>query len=88
MKMNPPASSRSPTRRKKPRIIGHLLAAIPRAPSAITGTSGEIQPHQHLIDAAQPDLPVPTGPESVDAQGRALYKTGNGGGRNPAAAVL
>jgi hypothetical protein len=57
-------------------------------PSAITGTSEEIQPRQHLIDALEPPSPVPAGPESVDASGRALYKTGNGGGRNPAAAVL
>jgi hypothetical protein len=27
-------------------------------------------------------------PETVDGAGRALYKTPNGGGRNPAAAVL
>jgi len=57
-------------------------------PSAITGTSEEIQPHQQLIGGLQPGPPVPAGPESVDAHGRALYKTGNGGGRNPAAAVL
>jgi len=57
-------------------------------PSANTGTSEEIQPHQHLIDTVGPAPPVPAGPESVDGSGRALYKTGNGGGRNPAAAVL
>jgi len=57
-------------------------------PSAITGTSEEIQPHQHLIGTLGPALSVPAGPESVDASWRALYKTGNGGGRNPAAAVL
>jgi hypothetical protein len=57
-------------------------------PSANTGTSEEIQPHQHLIGTLGPDLLVPEGPESVDASGRALYKTRNGGGRNPAAAVL
>jgi hypothetical protein len=57
-------------------------------PSAITGTSEEIQPHQHLIGTLGLALPVPARPESVDASRRALYKTGNGGGRNPAAAVL
>jgi hypothetical protein len=57
-------------------------------PPAITGAAGEIQPHQHLIGAAGPGAPVPEGPESVDAWERALYKTGNGGGRNPAAAIL
>jgi hypothetical protein len=32
--------------------------------------------------------PGPERSESVDAAERALYKTGNGGGRNPAAAIL
>jgi hypothetical protein len=31
---------------------------------------------------------VPAGPEGVDAETSALYKTGIGGGRNPAAAIL
>jgi hypothetical protein len=57
-------------------------------PPANTGTSEEIQPHQHLIDALGAARSVPAGPESVDGPQRALYKTGNGGGRNPAAAVL
>jgi hypothetical protein len=88
MKTNPPANSNSPTSRKKPRIICHPLFPAPRTPSANTGAAGEIQPHQHLIGAQGPDFPVPEQSESVDAAKRALYKTGNGGGRNPAAAIL
>jgi hypothetical protein len=48
---------------------------------------GEIQPHQHLISAFRRAFRA-LGPESVDAAICALYKTANGGGRNPAAAVL
>jgi hypothetical protein len=33
-------------------------------------------------------ITLPGSPEGVDAAKRALYKTLNGGGRNPAAAVL
>jgi hypothetical protein len=57
-------------------------------PSAISGAIREIQPHQRLIGAFRPGFPALKGPESVDAANRALYKTGIGGGRNPAAAVL
>src|SRR5882724_8741628 len=88
MKINPPASSSSPTSRKKPRIMPHLISVVPGAPPAINGAAQEIQPHQHLISAFGPGFPAPGGPEGVDAARRDLYKTGNGGGRNPAAAVL
>jgi hypothetical protein len=57
-------------------------------PSAISGAIREIQPHQQLIGAFHRAFPASSGPESVDAANRALYKTGIGGGRNPAAAVL
>jgi hypothetical protein len=57
-------------------------------PSAISGAIREIQPHQQLIGAFRPGIPASSGPEGVDAANRALYKTGIGGGRNPAAAVL
>jgi len=60
----------------------------PKTPSAINGAAREIQPHQHLIGAFQQAPRAPEGPEGVDAARRALYKTPNGGGRNPAAAVL
>jgi len=66
----------------------HLIYVAPGTPSAITGPPREIQPHQHLIGAFQARLPAAKGPEGVDAAKRALYKTVNGGGRNPAAAVL
>jgi hypothetical protein len=48
----------------------------------------EIQPHQQLIGIFAAGLPAFRRPEGVDAANRALYKTGNGGGRNPAADVL
>src|SRR6266478_8176948 len=88
MKMNPPASSKSPTSRKKPRIMRHLILSHPKAQPAINGMAAEIQPHQHVIGVLRAGLPVPGGPEAVDAAKRALYKGANGGGRNPAAAVL
>src|SRR6266478_2659762 len=88
MKINPPASSSSPTSRKKPRIMRHLYRSRPKTQSAISGAAREIQPHQHLISAFRPGLRAPEGPEGVDAARCALYKTANGGGRNPAAAVL
>jgi len=60
----------------------------PKAQSAITGVAAEIQPHQHLISVFRPCSRARGGPEGVDAAKPALYKGANGGGRNPAAAVL
>jgi hypothetical protein len=45
----------------------------------------EIQPRPQLN---RPWFGADRGPESVDAAKVALYNTGNGGGRNPAADVL
>jgi len=50
--------------------------------------AAEIQPHQHVIGVLRASPPVRGGPEAVDAAKCALYKGANGGGRNPAAAVL
>jgi len=66
----------------------HLISVRPKTQSAISGATREIQPHQHLIGAFEAGLRPPGGVEGVDAAERALYKTGIGGGRNPAAAVL
>src|SRR5258707_13682318 len=88
MKMKPPARSKSPTSRKKPRIMRHLILSHPKAQPAINGMAAEIQPHQHVIGVLRAGLPVPGGPEAVDAAKRALYKGANGGGGNAAAAVL
>jgi hypothetical protein len=66
----------------------HLILSHPKAQPAINGMAAEIQPHQHVIGVLRAGLPVPGGPEAVDAAKRALYKGANGGGRNPAAAVL
>jgi hypothetical protein len=41
-----------------------------------------------LIGPPRSAAPVPERLEGVDAAKAALYKTGNGGGRNPAAAIL
>jgi hypothetical protein len=88
MKINPPASSNSPTSRKKPRIMRHLVFIASKTQSAINGAAREIQPHQHLISVFRRAFRPPGSPEGVDAAKRALYKGANGGGRNPAAAVL
>jgi hypothetical protein len=66
----------------------HLISVAPGPPSAINGAAREIQPHQQLIGVFRAGFPAPGSPEDVDAAQRALYKTLNGGGRNPAAAVL
>jgi len=66
----------------------HLTYKAPESAVSPYGAAWEIQPHQHLIGVFAAGLPVQRRPESVDAAKRALYKTGNGGGRNPAAAVL
>src|SRR5712671_4633515 len=88
MKMNPPASSISPISRKKPRIMRHLISVSPKTQSGISGTAEEIQPHQHLIGVFRPGVRAREQPEAVDGAKPALYKGANGGGRNPAAAVL
>src|SRR5690349_4708379 len=88
MKMNPPARSSRPISRKKPRIMRHLDICRPEGPSANTGGSPEIQPHQHLTHPFPPPYRPFREAESVDGAELALYKTPNGGGRNPAAAVL
>jgi hypothetical protein len=66
----------------------HLIYVATGMPSGISGAIREIQPHQYLIGSFRQSFPASTGAEAVDAANRALYKTGIGGGRNPAAAVL
>src|SRR5260370_18421830 len=85
MKMNPPASSNSPTNRKKPRIMRHLPSRAPETQSGISGAAGEIQPHQHLISVFAAVPPASGGPESVDPAMGAPYKDAHGGGRTPPA---
>jgi hypothetical protein len=73
----------------------HLVVYLPLAepdlkgePKKFNRASTLTSPRQTLnLTAPNPCL---TGkrPESVDAAGRRLYKTANGGGRNPAADVL
>jgi len=66
----------------------HPIFVRPETQSAITGAAREIQPHQHLTGTLPPGFRAPGRTEGVDAAKPALYKTRNGGGRNPAAAVL
>jgi hypothetical protein len=66
----------------------HLISVAPKTQPAINGAAQEIQPRQQLIRVFETGSPAQARPESVDAAKCALYKTGNGGGRNPAAAVL
>jgi hypothetical protein len=56
--------------------------------SALTGPPREIQPHQHLISFCGRSPRFRGIGKGVDAAKRGLYKGANGGGRNPAAAVL
>jgi hypothetical protein len=55
---------------------------------AITGATVEIQPRQWLIQPPETLFAAKARAESVDAANPRLYKGGDGGGRNPAAAVL
>src|SRR3981081_2152594 len=88
MKTNPPASSSSPTSRKKPRIMPHLISRARKRGQPLTAQSGKFNLISVLSAPSRPGLGVPKGPEAVDAAKCALYKTANGGGRNPAAPVL
>src|SRR6478672_6132944 len=63
------------------------ICRAPRTQPAINGMAAEIKPHQHLTGPFAKGLPVRGGAEAVDAAKAALYKSANGGGRNPAAAV-
>src|SRR3989440_12985322 len=88
MKMNPPASSNSPTSRKKPRIMRHLILSNPKAQPAINGMAAEIQTHQHVIGVLRAGLQVRGGPEAVDPPQPALYQGPNGSRLNTLAPVL
>src|ERR1700674_754869 len=93
MKMNPPASSKSPTSRKKPRIMRHLIYLyVCRArgrSEPLTGRRGKFNLISTLTYRRfRPGFLARGGPEGVDAARRAVYKGANGGGRNPAAAVF
>jgi hypothetical protein len=67
----------------------HPDIASPEMPSANTGASREIQPLQHLIWHPGHRPNQPCGPESaLTLAGTPSIRPVNGGGRNPAAAVL
>jgi len=79
-------------------LFPEFVSSLPDAPKnfeigpdrllASTRATREIQLYQALKLAAGTFPPPTTLPESVDAATARLYKGGNGGGRNPAAAVL
>src|ERR1700761_3725830 len=93
MKMNPPARSKSPISRKKPRIMSHpFLIAAPCAPldahrpyRGMRGNSTSSVPYLSFKTGVSP---LKGASEGVDAAKPCLYKGANGGGRNPAAAFL
>src|ERR1700694_3101845 len=89
--MNPPASSKSPTSRKKPRIMRHLIYVC-RArgrSEPLTGRRGKFNLISTLTYRRfRPGFLARGGPEGVDAARRALYKGANGGGGNPPAAAF
>jgi hypothetical protein len=58
------------------------------AETAITGARGEIQPHQPLIESAGETFGPEKHAKALTSEKAPLYKGANGGGRNPAAAVL
>jgi len=60
----------------------------PERRQALPGVPEKFNQFSTLSGPPERTPPVPGSPEGVDAARRALYKTGNGGGRNPAAAVL
>jgi len=66
----------------------HLLCHARRRRQPLTAQRGKFNLVSILsaLSACRPRFR--RGPEGVDAAKRALYKTPNGGGRNPAAAVL
>jgi hypothetical protein len=71
-----------------PLVVQELQIGRTRRLPAITWQPAEIQPHQYVTyNSQQADRPCRT-PEIVDATKPCLYKGGDGGGRNPAAAVL
>src|SRR5689334_21034279 len=89
MKMKPPASSKSPTSRKKPRIMHHLFLGRPgRAGSGNNGVGADIQPFQAVKLHRGRFRKPRKRREGVDAGKPPLYKGADGGGCNPAAAVL
>src|SRR5258707_11195553 len=88
MKTNPPASSSSPTSRKKPRIMRHLLCHARRPRQPLTAQRGKFNLVSILSALSACGPRFRRGPERVDAAKRALYKTPNSGGGDPPAAVL
>jgi hypothetical protein len=65
-----------------------LLSICPLGTSGLNGERQKFNLANTLTARAGHLLGAWPGPESVDAARAALYKTGNGGGRNPAADVL
>ena len=76
---------------KPEKTADHASPYICRARKAVSQYRGHPEKFNlisTLCAISGPIFRLSGSPESVDAAGRALYKTPNGGGRNPAAAVL
>jgi hypothetical protein len=58
-----------------------------RPDHAVTGRPDKFN-FVSILSTREPTLAVPNRLEGVDAASHAIYKTRNGGGRNPAAAIL
>jgi hypothetical protein len=68
--------------------MSHLIADAPKCLQPLPGSPEKFNLISTLSAAYGSLSSGPKGPESVDGARLALYKTRNGGGRNPAAAVL
>jgi len=66
----------------------HLVICSPLGKPGLTGAQKKFNLASTLTHSARHLSGSGGGPESVDAAMVALYKTANGGGRNPAADVL
>jgi hypothetical protein len=66
----------------------HLHPVDPKCSQALTGRHAKFNLISTLSEFYDRLCTLPGGSESVDAAPGALYKDADGGGRNPAAAVL
>jgi hypothetical protein len=66
----------------------HLAIKRPQVSPGLAGDHKKFNLASSLTALRRTMVWATSGPESVDAAQAGLYKTGNGGGRNPAADVL
>jgi hypothetical protein len=87
---NEPASQQQqPYQTEKPADhASPCYSQLPQASPGLTGEPKKFNLASNLTALRRTLVWAGRGPESVDAARTGLYKTGNGGGRNPAADVL